>query len=285
MNILSIQSRVAYGHVGNAAAVFPLQRLGFEVWPVDTVSFSNHLGYTTWSGRTHGPDEVREIIEGLDRLGVLARCDAVLSGYLGDAGNGAVVRDAVARVRAANPRALYCCDPVMGDRDCGLFVRPEIPPVFDALLAAADIAVPNAFELEQLTGGSTATLASALAAIDRLRDGGPSLVVTTSLRRQDGPADGIDVLAVNDEGAWLATTPLLNAPAHGAGDVFAALFLGHYLRDGAVPTALARAVSAIHAVIETTIAAGEAREGELRIVAAQGALAAPEPRFTPARVR
>ncbi|WP_119461691.1 pyridoxal kinase PdxY [Rhodospirillaceae bacterium SYSU D60014] len=282
MNILSIQSRVAYGHVGNAAAVFPLQRLGFDVWPIDTVGFSNHLGYDTWSGRVHEPAELAEILDGLARLGVLERCDAVLSGYLGAAGTGAVVLDAVARVRAANPRALYCCDPVMGDREGGLFVGPDIPPVFDGLTAAADIALPNAFELEQLTGGSTATLAAALEAVDRLRRSGPDLVIVTSLRRQDGPAGRIEVLGVDQDGAWLATTPSLNCPTFGAGDTFAALFLGHYLRDRSLETALARAVSAIYAVVE---ASSEAGTEELRIIAAQDALVAAEPRFTPVKVR
>ncbi len=282
LSILSIQSRVTYGHVGNAAAMFPLQRLGFDVWPIDTVGFSNHLGYATWGGRTHAPEELREILDGLGKLGVLERCDAVLSGYLGDAGNAALVADAIARVRAGNPRALYCCDPVMGDRDCGLFVRPEVPPVFGDLLAVADIAVPNAFELEYLTGGSTATLSEAIEAAEALRRRGPSVVVVTSLRRQDGPAGMIEVLAVAPDGAWLVVTPLLDAPVHGAGDAFTALFLGHYLRERDTAAALSRAVSGIHGVIAATEAAG-ARE--LLLVAAQDAIAAAEPRFPAERVR
>src|SRR5262249_31804466 len=137
VNILSIQSHVAFGHVGNSAAVFPLQRLGHDVWPIHTVAFSNHLGYPTWRGRASRPEEVAEIVDGLDRLGVLSRCDAVLSGYLGDKGNGIVVLDAVARVRAANPNAIYACDPVMGDRGVGLFVKPDIPAIFSEQLLPA----------------------------------------------------------------------------------------------------------------------------------------------------
>ena len=206
MNILSIQSHVAYGHVGNSAAVFPLQRLGHDVWPIHTVAFSNHLGYPTWSGRARAPEEAGEIVDGLDRLGALKRCDAVLSGYLGDRGNGAVVLDAVARVRAANPNALYACDPVMGDRGVGLFVKPDIPAIFsEQLLPAADMTFPNAFELEQLTGGGTDRLSTALAAADalraRMRPG--ALVVVTSLLRSDGPTGRIEVLAVSADVAWL----------------------------------------------------------------------------------
>jgi pyridoxine kinase len=285
MNILSIQSRVAYGHVGNAAAVFPLQRLGHDVWPIDTVGFSNHLGYPTWRGRTHTVAEVREILDGLDLLGALKSCDAVLSGYLGDKGNGEVVLEAVARVRAANPAAPYACDPVMGDRGGGLFVKPDVPAVFtELLLPAADMTFPNAFELEHLTGGRTDRLPAALEAADalraRMRPG--ATVVLTSLLRTDGPADRIEVLAVSGEGAWLVDTPYHAGPPHGAGDCFAALFLGHYLKSRSVEAALARAVSGIHAVLAASAAAGAA---ELRIVAAQDQLDPAIPLFQPTRVR
>jgi len=283
VNILSIQSRVAYGHVGNSAAVFPLQRLGHEVWPVDTVSFSNHLGYPTWSGRTFAPAEVAEIVGGLAKLGVLNRCDAVLTGYLGDKGNGAVVLDAVSRVRAANPQAIYACDPVAGDRGPGLFVKPDVPPIFlDQLLPLADLTFPNAFELEYLTGGSTDTLESALAAADslraRMRRG--ALVLVTSLVRADGPLDRIEVLAASDAGAWLIDTPYQKGPPHGAGDCFAALFLGHYLKSRDIEATLARAASAIHSVL-----AASAGAAELRIIAAQAAFDPPTPLFQPQRIR
>jgi pyridoxine kinase len=285
VNVLSIQSRVAYGHVGNAAAVFSLQRLGHEVWPVDTVSFSNHLGYPTWRGRIRTPDEVGEIVDGLDQLGALRRCDAVLSGYLGERGNGAVVRDAVDRVRAANPRAIYACDPVMGDRAGGLFVKPDIPPVFgDLLLPVADLAFPNAFELEQLSGGATAPLTAALAAADALRAGmrPGAAVIVTSLLRADGPPDAIEVLAVEDAGAWLIAAPRLAVPANGAGDCFAALFLGHYLKSRRVEAALGAAVSAINAVLAATAAAGSA---ELALIAAQDRLDPSQPAFPTRRIR
>ena len=104
MAILSIQSAVAYGSVGNAAAVFPLQRLGFEVWRVDTVLFSNHTGYHAWRGTVLDPKLVGEILRGIEERGVLPRCEAVLSGYLGEADTADVVLDAVARqARGASP--------------------------------------------------------------------------------------------------------------------------------------------------------------------------------------
>ena len=283
MNILSIQSHVAYGHVGNSAAVFPLQRLGHDVWPIHTVAFSNHLGYPTWRGRTRAPEEVAEIVDGLDQLGALKRCDAVLSGYLGDKGNGAVVLDAVARVRAANPRALYACDPVMGDRGVGLFVKPDVPAIFgEQLLPAADLCFPNAFELEFLTGGSTERLDRALAATDQLqrRMRAGAVVVLTSLLRADRPEGRIEVLAAGADAAWLIDAPYHAGPPHGAGDCFAALFLGYYLTSRSVEDALARSVSAIHLVL-----AASTGQAELQIIAAQDSFVLREPLFRPRRIR
>ena len=149
VNVLSIQSHVAYGHAGNASAVFPLQRLGIEVWPVHTVQFSNHTGYGEWTGRVFDGQAVEEVVQGIADRGVLGRCDAVLSGYLGSADIGHAVTGAVARVRAANPDAVYCCDPVIGDVGRGVFVRPGIEEFLrDVAVPSADIITPNHFELD-----------------------------------------------------------------------------------------------------------------------------------------
>src|SRR5262245_22609873 len=153
MNILSIQSHVAYGHVGNAAAVFALQRLGIEVWPVHTVQFSNHTGYGQWGGRVFDAAMIRDVIAGIAERDVLGACAGVLSGYLGTADIGEVILDAVARVKRANPAAAYCCDPVIGDATRGVFVRPGIAEFPQArALPAADVVTPNQFELGHLAG-------------------------------------------------------------------------------------------------------------------------------------
>src|SRR5829696_8266194 len=166
MNILSIQSHVAYGHVGNASAVFPMQRLGCEVWPIHTVQFSNHTGYGAWRGRVFDGPAIEEIVEGIAERGVLPSCDGVLSGYMGSADIGTAILSAVARVREANPAALYCCDPVIGDVGRGVFVRPGIPEFMrDHAVPAADIVTPNQFELDYLSGIATDTLASVKEAI------------------------------------------------------------------------------------------------------------------------
>ncbi len=283
MNVLSVQSAVAYGHVGNSAAVFPLQRLGFSVWPVNTVLFSNHTGYGEWRGTVLPAEEVAEVISGIEDRGVLGDCDAVLSGYLGDASLGRVVLDAVAKVKAANPRAVYCCDPVMGDVGRGFFVRPGIPEfVRDHAVPAADVITPNQFEIEFLTGVTVADLDAALEAADRARALGPEVVLITSLRRREAPEDVVEMLAVSGEGAWSVGTPLLPLEINGAGDAVCALFLAHLLRDGDPAGALSKAASSIYAVLEATL---RNHSREIRLVGAQDAIADPPGRFPARRLR
>jgi len=289
MNILSIQSHVAYGHVGNSAATFPLQRLGFEVWPVHTVMFAAHAGYGDVYGPVLPSDDVAAVIQGLAARGVLERCDAVLSGYIGDAALGDVVLDAVARVRAANPRALYACDPVMGDAGPGVYVRDGIPELMrDRAVPAADIVTPNAFELALLTGADTGDVAGALAAADalRARAGGQAQaaqVLVTSFGRADAP-ERIGMLLATAGGAWLVETPRLDfpIPPNGAGDATTALFTAHTLLARDPARALEHTAAAVFAMFQATHDAG-ARE--LEIVAAQGEIASPRRLFTAERLR
>ena len=283
MRILSIQSSVAYGHVGNSAAVFPLQRLGHEVWPVLTVHFSNHTGYGAWRGPLLDPADVREVIAGIDDRGVLGSADAVLSGYQGDPAVGAVVLDTVARVKELNPDAVYCCDPVMGDVGRGMFVRPGIPEVMrDTVVPAADVITPNHFELDFLAGTTTRTLDEVLAAVDVVRERGPRDVLVTSVLHDEVPAEQIEVVAVSDEGAWAVTTPLLPISPNGCGDVTAALYLAHLRSTGSPGTALERTTASVFAILEATLAAGTR---EIQLVAAQEAIATPPATFSARRLR
>ena len=283
MKILSIQSSVAYGHVGNSAAVFPLQRLGHEVWPVLTVHFSNHTGYGAWRGPLLDPADVREVIAGIADRGVLGEADAVLSGYQGDPAVGAVVLDAVAMVKSLNPHAVYCCDPVMGDVGRGMFVKPGIPEYLrDEVVPRADIVTPNHFELDFLAGRTTSTLAEVLAAVDAVRATGPRDVLVTSVLHTDSPADTLDVVAVSDAGAWVVTTPLLPISPNGCGDVTAALYLAHLHSTGSPATALERTTASVYAILEATLAAGTR---EIALVAAQDAIAAPPQRFKARQLR
>lgn len=283
MTILSVQSAVAFGHVGNSAAVFPLQRLGFEVWPVNTVAFSNHPGYGSWRGKICPSELVAELLAGIAERGVLGRCSAVLSGYLGTVETGEAVLDTVMQVKQANPDALYCCDPVIGDRAGGAYVRPGIDAFFrERALAQADLATPNHFELEQLTVRRVLSLADALVAADALATMGPRIVLVTSLERGDAPPETCEMLVVEGDEAWLVATPLLPVVVNGAGDAGAALFLGHYLLTRSAEQALAATAAALFGIIETTWKAGSR---ELQLVAAQDDFVAPRRRFAPRRVR
>jgi pyridoxine kinase len=279
MNLLSIQSHVAYGHVGNSAAVFALQRLGCEVWPVHTVQFSNHPGYGAWRGSVFDAALVGEVVRGIAERGALGRCDGVLSGYLGAAEIGAAILDAVAETRAANPQARYCCDPVIGDVGPGIYVRAGLPEFLrERALPVADVVTPNQFELEQLSGQRSDTLAAALAAAESLRARGPRAVLVTSLHTNETPKDCVDTLACDASGRFLVRTPLLPVTVNGAGDAVAAMFFFHYLRSGDLAEALSRTASAIFGVLRRT---AEAHARELLLIDAQEELVAPSRVFRP----
>jgi pyridoxine kinase len=283
MRFLSIQSSVAYGHVGNSAATFPLQRLGHEVWPVHTVVFSNHTGYGAWRGPLLAPDDVRAVVTGIAERGVLPGCDGVLSGYLGGPGICEVVVDAVAQVKAANPDATYTCDPVMGNATSGCFVDPAIPPIIrEQVVPVADIITPNQFELGFLTHTAPEDLASTLDSADAARALGPATVLVTSVLRPGRPEDTIELLAVTDDGAWVARTPRLPMKANGSGDLTAALFTAHLRESGSAADALATTVSSVYAVLKATLESGER---ELRIIDAQEAIAHPAREFEVEQIR
>jgi pyridoxine kinase len=265
--ILSIQSHVVYGHVGNAAAVFPLQRLGREVWPLMTVQFSSHTGYAGWRGRAFDAAMIDECVSGLQAIGVLSRCAGLLTGYLGTAEIGEAALRALERVRAANSEAAYACDPVIGDVGRGPYVAAGVGEFFrDRALTLATIATPNAFELEWLTGEPARDLQTARRAIAALRERGPQVVVAKSLMLDDTPADALDMLAGDEAGFWRLRTPKLPIAVNGAGDLFAALFFHHWLETHDTPEALSRAASAVHAIVNATMAAGSR---ELSLIAAQ----------------
>lgn len=281
--ILSIQSSVAYGHVGNSAATFPLMRLGVEVWPVLTVHFSNHTGYGAWRGPLLSAEDVAAVIRGVDERGVLPRVDAVLSGYQGAETVGAAILDAVDLVRTRNPKSIYCCDPVMGDVGRGFFVRPGIPEFMrDRVVPNAQIVTPNHFELDFLTGRQTGTLDEVLAAVDALRALGPSVVLVTSVVVAGSDEDELTMVLVTDAGAWQVTTPRLERTFTGSGDLTAALFLANFLESPDPALALGKTANAVYSVLKATTDSGSA---ELLLVGAQEELVAPTYTFGVTRIR
>ncbi len=283
MKVLSIQSAVAYGHVGNSAAVFPLQRIGVEVMPVYTVNFSNHTGYGAWGGPMISPDDVRAVIAGVEDRGAFPQIDVVLSGYQGGEGIADVILDTVARVKAANPDAVYACDPVMGNAKSGCFVAPAIPILLrERVVPAADIISPNQFELGFLTETEPTDLDSTLASVDAARAMGPRTVLVTSVERPDRPEGTIEMLAADDAGAWIVRTPHIPMKANGSGDVTAALFTAHYRSTGSAAEALARTTSSVFDLLTRTHESGER---ELQLVESQEAYAHPRMQFTVEQVR
>jgi pyridoxine kinase len=279
MNILSIQSHVAYGHVGNCAAVFPLQRIGVEVWPIHTVQFSNHPGYGEWQGNVFSGDLIRKAVAGIEQRGVLGECDGVLSGYIGNADIGTSILDAVATVRKSNPSARYCCDPVIGDVDRGVFVAKGISEFMrEKAVPAADIVTPNHFELDCLSGRESRTLAQVRDAVRAVHDLGPRVVLVTSLRSDETPEDAVDLFASDRERCFRVRTPRLELSVNGAGDAIAALFYAHFLRSGRIDEALSCAASSVFGVLVKTAEIGAS---EIQIIAAQDEFVEPTQTFEP----
>jgi pyridoxine kinase len=264
MNVISIQSQVAFGHVGNSAAVFPMQMHGIDVIAVPTTLLSNRPGYTTIRGRVLEATLVADLLLGIEERGAVERANMILSGYLGSAENANAVADFVTRAKAGNPALLYACDPVLGDRDRGLFVHADIPPlVRDRLCRLADIITPNHFEFEWLSGAKAATIDQVIAQARALEAQGPSTIVVTSAELADTPGNEIETLAVERSQAWRVRTPRLPISPNGTGDLFASLFVAARVHGSDTPEALSHAASAIFAVLERTAIGGTE---EMRIV-------------------
>ena len=276
-NILSIQSAVAYGHVGNSAAVFPLQRIGHEVWPVYTVNYSNHTGYGAWGGPIIPADDVAAVLAGVKDRGAFPLIDGILTGYQASPEIADVIVSTVRDIKAENPDAIYTCDPVMGSATSGCFVADTIPPLFrSTIVPAADIITPNQFELGYLTERDVTDLDSTLAAVDAAREMGPSTVLVTSVKRPETPEDAVEMIAVDDNGKWIVRTPRLPFKRNGSGDVTAALFTGHYLRGRDAKDALAKTASSVYDLLRVTL---EADSPELKLVEAQDFYANPQLQF------
>ena len=283
MTVISIQSQVAYGHVGNSAAVFAMQMHGIDVIAVPTTLLSNRPGYPTIRGRVLDAQLVADLLLGVEERGALDSCRMILSDYLGSPEIAAVVADFVQRAKARNPALLYCCDPVLGDRDRGLFVQADIPPlVRDRLCRLADIITPNHFEFEWLCGAKATTTDQAIAQAQALLARGPSTIVVTSAELANVPDGQIETLAVQRSQAWRVRTPKLPISPSGTGDLFASLFVSARVQEKDTRDALGHAASAIFAVLERTAISGSE---EMRIVESAELLAHPKRRFDAVAVR
>ncbi|APJ04752.1 pyridoxal kinase PdxY [Silvanigrella aquatica] len=277
-SILSIQSCVSYGHVGNSAVTFPLQRLGVEVWPIHTVLFSNHTGYGKWGGRVFDVEGVRDVFLGIKDRGVLSKCNALLSGYMGSKELGNVMIEAILELRKINPETVYCCDPVMGDVGRGFFVKEGIPEFFkDEMISYATIITPNHFELEYLSGMKVETIDDAIFASQKIMKKGPKVVVVTSLLLKENQNKNISVLASNKESVYILSTPYIPITLNGTGDLTSALFTHFYLKNNFnLSIALEETVSRVFSIIDET---HKAQSKELVLVKAQNNLIQPKQIF------
>jgi pyridoxine kinase len=279
MAILSVQSHVAYGHVGNRSSVFPLELLGFDVWPINTVQFSNHAGYPSHKGEIFSHSHIDLVWSGIKDLGVIGECEAVLSGYLGDASIGHSILAAVSDVKAARPDALYCCDPVMGDYGGGVYVREGIEDfIGNYAIPAADIVTPNQFEAELISGSCIESLDDARKAADAIHEKGPRIVLITSFQPTASEAGSISIFLSEEGRSWTVTTPELpmDPAPNGAGDLTAALFLGQYLKTRSASSALELMADSVFSVFERTKEGGSR---ELKLVESRDAILSPARRF------
>lgn len=278
-SILSIQSHVAYGYVGNRAAVFPLQRLGFDVTAINTVQFSNHTGYGDWQGDIFSADQIRLLIDGVRTRGVFSHLNALLTGYMGNPALGELIVELVHELKATTPEFIYCCDPVMGDAEGGCYVHPDISQIFkNDLMPIADILTPNQFELQYLSDMPVHSLSDIQAACHALLKRGPKTIVVTSVLCEETPAGKIQMLLHQAEGSWLVEMPRL-APSlapNGAGDLTAALLLAHTLNGLGPQDVLEKTAASVFGIYEATT---YSEKRELQVIAAQNELISPTHHF------
>ncbi len=280
--VLTIQSHVAYGHVGNDAAIFPLQVAGIEVVDIPTTMLSNHPGYPTMRGEFMEPRLIRDLLQGLTERNLPAFATGVITGYLGDPGTADAVRDWVREAKATNPGLRYLCDPVMGDSP-GIYVDPALPGKFrDELVPLADAITPNQHEFGWLTGTEIRTRDGLLSAADALVESGIGVVVVTGTQLYDTPDDSLDIYGVTTEGAWRVRTPRFDFTPVGTGDVYTSLFAAHWFQGADIPAALAAAAGGTYAVLTIT---REANVQEMRLVASASKLLNPDVTFHADRVR
>lgn len=279
MTVISIQSQVVHGHVGNSAAVFPLQTCGIEVAAVPTALLSNHPHYSSMRGEVLDVKLVRDLLRGVEERGLVDTCKVLISGYLGSPEIAAAVIDFVRRAKVRNPNLLYLCDPVMGDAGPGFYVEEDLRALFcEGLVPLADIITPNQFELEQLAGRAPATLEGIVAAA---RGIGPSTVAVTGVQLQDASPQIVQTLAIEPRAAWMVSTPRISCHPSGTGDLFTALFAAALVQGLATGAALGRAVSGVYGVVEET----ERRQSyEMALIASAERMLRPHPLFEPSGI-
>ncbi len=272
-HILTIQSHVVYGHAGNAAAVFPMQRLGHEVSVLNLLQFSNHTGHGTWGGKAISADELNEVFKGLKSVGALNKLDCILSGYIGSLEQAQAIYDFVQEVKSINSRVIYCCDPVMGDERPGLYVKPEVAAFHHShLVPLANWITPNRFELAQLVGRPIRTMQEAIVACKELFNENKHGILATSIADQPHMTG---LLLLTKEGVHHCETPKydLIRTVHGTGDVTTATFLSHIFNGDSPVEAMEKTANTMQAMTHYSF---QNQLTELGVVACQEMIAHPK---------
>ncbi|WP_374636605.1 pyridoxal kinase [Paracoccus sp. (in: a-proteobacteria)] len=237
--VISIQSQVVMGHVGNSAALFPLQAAGLEIAAIPTVVFSNTPHYPTLRGSALPATFFADLLQGAWERGLPQRADYLLTGYIGSVEVARLMADFVARAKAANPRLRYFCDPVMGDDAPGLYVPAAIAEVFkDSLLPLADFASPNPFEISWLTGQPIRALEDLPRAAKALRMAPGAHLIATGCVLADTMPGMLESVVLGPDGLSRHPTPRLPVSMVGTGDLFTALVLAGLARGRGLPPAV-----------------------------------------------
>lgn len=256
-SVISIQSQVAHGHVGNSAAVLPMQMRGLNVAAVPTTLLSNHPGYDTLRGRVLEAELVGDLLRGIEERGLVESCRYIVSGYLGSRANGEVVAAFVERARRRNPDIVYLCDPVMGDSNLGVFVADHVVECLrEVLVPLADLLTPNQFEVGLITRGTPSSyqeLAGEVAAIRRMR--GARLVVT-GCAFPDTPGGMLENVVFDGASPVRLPSPRLPVVPVGTGDLYAGVLTANLVRGASLRTAARDAAAVVLNVLRHTLAAG-----------------------------
>lgn len=283
-NILSIQSHVVYGYAGNKSATFPMQLLGVDVWALNTVQFSNHTQYGKWTGMVIPKEQIGEIVRGIDEIGELHRCDAVLSGYIGSAEQVEEILNAVHKVKEKNPQAIYLCDPVMGHPDKGCIVAEGVKEgLVHLAMAHADIMTPNLVELRELSGLPVENFSQALEAVKCILAKGPKKVLVKHLSKVGQDPTQFEMLLANQEGIWHISRPLhdFSKEPVGVGDLTAGLFLANLLKGKSDLEAFEHTANAVNDVMEITHQSGCY---ELQTIAARNWILSPKSQYKAVKI-
>lgn len=280
-NVLSIQSHVVYGFAGNKSATFPMQLLGIDVWALNTVQFSNHTQYGKWTGMVIPPQQISEIVQGLDAIDKLQHCDALLSGYLGAAEQVDQIIDTLQKIKQRNPNALYLCDPVMPNKAKTCVVADGVrESIITKAMPVADIMTPNLHELRQLTDFPIHNFDDVIRAVQAILAKGVKKVLVKHLgnvgRTQD--PNLFEIIMATPEGIWHLTRPLYEFSFEpvGVGDLIAGTFLAHLLNGKSDVEAFESMNNAVAGVMETT---HRLHSYELQTIAARHLIMQPQTQY------